>query len=312
MDFFKKNNNHFIIASPRSGTTWMSKMLNAHPGVCCVERRLFGDYADFVNDDGQITQRLRVTLDKYINSMMLHHGFPITQKKAMLHAVISGILNEERNFFRKKIVVDKVTPYINTATNVIEKIDAFFPKSKLLFLVRDGRDVVTSGVFHWFNKQPYGVALTSFEKQRRDTFLNGESYTGRFFQDKEIQQWATEWMQPLQTIKLAKKQHEVKVVHYEDMLKDTSSVLAECLAFFDARSNKNVIKTCVETASFKQMSQGREQGVAQANAHVRKGVSGDWKNYFTYEDGKLFKELTGDSLLEFGYEEHDSWVERLR
>ena len=60
--FFNKSHSNFIIASPRSGTTWMSKMLNAHPNIFCVERRLFGDYADLVLDEGANKPRLRVTL----------------------------------------------------------------------------------------------------------------------------------------------------------------------------------------------------------------------------------------------------------
>ncbi|WP_250434142.1 sulfotransferase domain-containing protein [Hanstruepera flava] len=311
--FKKKTNNHFIIAAPRSGTTWMSKMLNAHEDVFCVERRLFGDYADFVLDEGQEIPRLRITLDKYINSMLLHHGYPRKQKESMLRSVIAGVLNTEREFSRKKVVVDKVTPYIHTADKVLSQIDTFFPKAKILFLVRDGRDVLTSGVFHWFNKQPIGSALSTFEQERRTMYLHNERKKGtRFFQDKEIEQWATEWMQPLQTIQEAKKNHEVKVVHYEDVLKDTNSVLRECLTFLGAKTNESMIKTCLEVGDFKRMSQGRERGDAQANAHVRKGVSGDWKNYFTYADGKLFHEIAGSSLVAFGYEENDSWVEGLR
>ena len=36
----------------------LQRLLNAHPEVCCVERRLFGEYADFVQDDGQDEPRL--------------------------------------------------------------------------------------------------------------------------------------------------------------------------------------------------------------------------------------------------------------
>jgi len=312
---FRKNKNHsnFIIASPRSGTTWMSKMLNAHPDIFCVERRLFGDYADLVFDEGVKKTRLRVTLDKYTNSLFQHHGFSNKVNKQLLKSFISTLQQEEKKHSGKNIIVDKITPYVNTAGNVIHQINDFFPKSKIIYLVRDGRDVLTSGVFHWFNKQSAHRELSDFEKKRKNIYLNkAKESLPRFFQDKEIEQWANEWVQPIRTIVEAKKKHQVKVIRYEDLLVNTEAVLEDCLCFFFAKTPSKVVDKCLEEGSFEKMSAGREKGVAVQNAHVRKGVSGDWKNYFTYEDGKLFQEIVGDTLIKFGYETDEKWYEELR
>jgi hypothetical protein len=290
----------------------MQHMLNAHPDVCCVERRLFGNYADFVEDNGHTTPRLRVTLDKYIQSILLHHGYSKNQKKELTQAFIGALNKTEKNHFEKKTIVDKITPYINTAENVLKQIDTYFPKSKIVYLVRDGRDVLTSGVFHWFNKLPANTTLSDFEIARRKQFLEGGKPIDRFFQDKEIEQWAKEWVQPLHTIKNAEKLHAVKVISYEMLLEDTEAVLRECLSFLKVKSSSNILKKCIENGRFSNMSAGRKQGKAKPDAHVRKGVSGDWKNYFTYEDGKLFSELTRNALVDFGYEENANWFERLR
>ena len=94
--FLKSSKSHFIIAAPRSGTTWMSKMLNAHPRVFCVERRLFGNYADFILDQGNDEPRLRVTLDKYLRSMLLHHGFSKSVKNKLMQSFLTQLLKEEK------------------------------------------------------------------------------------------------------------------------------------------------------------------------------------------------------------------------
>ena len=39
----------------------------------------------------------------------------------------------------------------------------------------------------------------------------------------------------------------------------------------------------------------------------RKGAVGDWKNYFTEESKKWFKEEAGDALILAGYEENLNW-----
>ncbi len=311
--FLKKQFSHFIIAAPRSGTTWMSKMLNMHPAIYCVERRLFGNYADFVEDKGIADPRLRVTLDKYVNSLFLHHSLPKSKKEKLLQSLINTIIKEERKYSGKKILIDKITPYLNTSTHVIDQINDYFPKAKIIFLVRDGRDVLTSGVFHWFNKQSAGVVLSDFELQRRKLFLNKDGVKiKRFFQDSEIEQWANEWAQPIKIINKAKKTHDVKVIHYEDLLKNTTSVLDEVLTFVKAKNTLSILTKSVEAGSFKMMSKGREMGNAKQDAHIRKGISGDWKNYFTYEDGKLFHEIAGDELIEYGYEQNKQWFEKLR
>ncbi|MFD2727400.1 sulfotransferase domain-containing protein [Hyunsoonleella rubra] len=307
------SNNHFIIAAPRSGTTWMSKMLNAHPDIFCVERRLFGNYADFVQDDGQVQSRLRVTLDKYVSSLILHHGLHPGKTERLMSSLIKSLVKEERAISKKKTIVDKITPYLGTSEHVLHQINTYFPKSKIIYLVRDGRDVFTSGVFHWFNKKQTNTELTDFESDRRDAFKSSKPFKGnRFFQDKEIQQWANEWKEPLQTIERARQTHEVKIISYEDMLKDPTNVVEACLSFFNVKSKPKFVNPCVEAGQFKKMSKGRNQGEAKADAHVRKGIAGDWKNYFTYEDGKLFHEIAGDSLIEYGYVENKNWFEELR
>lgn len=307
------NQNHFIIASPRSGTTWLSKMLNVHPAIYCVERRLFGNYADLIEDKGATDTRLRVTLDKYVNSLVLHHGFSQSNKTKLLQSMINTIIKEEHSYSGKKIMIDKITPYLNTSALVIDQITRFFPKAKIIYLVRDGRDVLTSGVFHWFNKQPKGTELNDFEIKRRELFFNkNEAKIKRFFQDSEIEQWANEWAQPIKTINKAKQNHDVKVIHYEDLLENPKEVLNEVLTFVKAKNTSSILNKSIEAGSFKMMSKGREQGNTKHDAHIRKGISGDWKNYFTYEDGKLFHEIAGDELIEYGYEQNKQWFEKFR
>ena len=87
----------FVISSPRSGSTWFSSLLNCHPEVGCVERRLFGDYADMVTAVGKETPRLRVTLDKYINSMLMHYKLDPTLKNSLIQTFIEKLITVERN-----------------------------------------------------------------------------------------------------------------------------------------------------------------------------------------------------------------------
>ena len=47
----------------------------------------------------------------------------------------------------------------------------------------------------------------------------------------------------------------------------------------------------------------------QANnlSHFRKGIAGDWKNYFTKDVCEWVKEVAGDTLIDMGYEKNLDW-----
>ena len=44
---------------------------------------------------------------------------------------------------------------------------------------------------------------------------------------------------------------------------------------------------------------------------MRKGIIGDWKNHFKYDDAVLFEKLYGDLLRELGYETDPNWVNKV-
>jgi hypothetical protein len=287
-------------------------MLNAHKDVFCVERRLFGNYADFVIDEGVKTPRLRITFDKYIKSMLLHHGLPKRQEVNLIKSVLYTIEKQERKLSGKNILIDKITPYLNTSEHVLNQLNTYYPKSKLVFLVRDGRDVLTSGVFHWFNKQSPNIVLSDFEKERIAAFKNNqEANLDRFFLDQEIEDWGRHWVQAMQIIEKAKQTHDVKIVHYEDMLKDAKKELNDIFSFLAIKKKDYIIEECLEAGSFKNMSRGRDQGQVKQDSHVRKGIIGDWKNYFTKEDGRIFNEIAGDMLLKYNYVVNKDWFNEI-
>ena len=52
---------------------------------------------------------------------------------------------------------------------------------------------------------------------------------------------------------------------------------------------------------------GRKEGEENNNSFLRKGIVGDWKNYFNKESKKVFKEYAGRELIKLGYEKDFKW-----
>lgn len=52
---------------------------------------------------------------------------------------------------------------------------------------------------------------------------------------------------------------------------------------------------------------GRAPGTEDVFAHQRKGIAGDWKNYFTSQIKDEFKKRFGNPLIQTGYENDTNW-----
>jgi len=62
-----------------------------------------------------------------------------------------------------------------------------------------------------------------------------------------------------------------------------------------------------ESLSFNKLARGRSRGEENNSSHYRKGIHGDWENYFNERLKKEFKERYGDLLVHLGYEKDRSW-----
>ncbi|MEM8567460.1 MAG: sulfotransferase domain-containing protein [Bacteroidota bacterium] len=94
------------------------------------------------------------------------------------------------------------------------------------------------------------------------------------------------------------------LIRYEDLLNKDNKIL------FDVLINKCSLSISPERLTaviaknrFKQVANGRPPGQEDIFSHQRKGVSGDWKNYFTPLVIKEFMASYGDLLSQAGYEE---------
>ena len=296
---------HFVISAPRSGSTWLTKSLNQHAEIFATEHRLFGEFCEvWQNNDG--TTSPRITFDKYAEAFSVHYFFESLglDRKSFQDSFVRSFANFLVGFAGrrsgKKVIVDKITPYPGTAELVVQKIRRLFPKSKIIQLVRDGRDVLTSGTFDWLLKDAQGT-------DRYRYFVDKEAgfELKRFFDDDVIRKWAENW---LETIECFESSPADVVVSYESMKQDLAGELDRIAGAVGA-SPGNI--ESLEGLSFEQMSGRKEGDGSQPTAKARKGVVGDWKSHFTRADGELFDSIAGKQLVSLGYEKDSSWVQGL-
>jgi hypothetical protein len=299
----------FVVSAPRSGSTWLQRALNQHPQIYCTEHRLFGEHYDVV-PTAEGGHALRCTLDQYTALLHEYHAHRALGMhrgafdEAILAHLVRATLDFSYTLSGRPVLVDKITPYRGTADTVLGRIRQFLPEARLVQLVRDGRDVATSGVFDWIRR-------AKRDHPRHAVFV--EQAPGRvlerFFDDDDICQWADEWAGPVRAF--AAQAPDAHRISYEAMKADQGAVLAGLLPELSLPPAPDMIARCVEGATFRRMSGGRSAGEGVPVAKARKGVAGDWKHYFTRRDGALFHERAGTELVAMGYESSDAWIQAL-
>ncbi|MFT5299504.1 MAG: hypothetical protein ACI87E_000811 [Mariniblastus sp.] len=298
---------HFIISAPRSGSTWLTTALNGHPEIFGTEQRLFGDFCEvWKNNDGSTAPR--ITFDKYADAFGMHYFYQFMNRDygTFVEDFKKSFVNFLCHFAQartgKNIIIDKITPYPGTANLVVSEIRRLFPESKIIHLVRDGRDVLTSGAFDWLLKDAEGT-------DRYEFFVNPVPgmKLERFFDVKVIKKWAENWSE---TIDLFENTQPDARITYEEMKDDMPEALTKLFESLGVDASVAIAEQCAEEATFERMS-GRPPGQEVPTAKARKGIVGDWKNYFTLADGELFDALVGEQLQAMGYESNGDWVKQL-
>lgn len=104
----------------------------------------------------------------------------------------------------------------------------------------------------------------------------------------------------------ASEKGEALFVRYEDMLKDPYSVFAEIMNYCEVPVDEDRLRLIVSRNSFEAMT-GRERGEEDLKAHLRKGIQGDWRHYFSEPVKMEFKRKFGDLLIATQYETNNNW-----
>ncbi len=300
-------NLHFVVSAPRSGSTWLATALNHHPEIFATEHRLLGRFCEvWKNNDGSSAPR--ITFDSYARAFAMHYFY------GFMGLTYEGFVEEFQREFAgflvdfaqtrtgKTVVIDKVTPYPGTARLVIQQIKKLYPSAQIVQLVRDGRDVTTSGTFDWLLKDATGTDRHEFFVNRRPKMT-----LERFFDDSVIEKWALNW---LESTTAFHGQTQIARLSYEAMKSNLAIELQQLFEVLGVAATPEIAQHCAEQTTFEKMA-GRSAGDVDHTAKARKGVVGDWRNYFTRADGELFHRLAGTALIELGYERDDQWFERL-
>ncbi|WP_431157045.1 sulfotransferase domain-containing protein [Winogradskyella poriferorum] len=186
----------------------------------------------------------------------------------------------------------------------------------IVLLVRDGRDVMVSLYHHqllWNDKNRLhpkdviyhrkNVPFDDFENVKKNmkdfiryTFTANPSKLKHFTYQGNWRDFNNSWLN------VKENSNNIYLIKYEDLLKDTDKAMSSILIdFFKVeRINKNELEGIINKYSFENQA-NRKKGEESKSSFLRKGVSGDWKNYFDEDAEKEFLRYSADTMKKLGY-----------
>jgi hypothetical protein len=180
----------------------------------------------------------------------------------------------------------------------------------VIIVYRDGRDVMVSWYHHCLLHGEYGNNRLVNKTRKSVSFKDYENI--RRNMPEFIEYAFTRQKQPgfsySDFIKFWHNRNDVVYVRYEDLKNNT---IKELRRIVFERSGKQLLaneaKNIVEEFSFSRMT-GRKPGEENKTSFFRKGVVGDWRNYFCQRAKKVFDFYAGTYLIKLGYEESHTWT----
>lgn len=303
----------FVVGQQKSGTTWLMRMLDAHPEILCKGEGRFFDagwrqkslkesgvlrppsslYNAMLNDE-----YLRLWIERSVwsrDEAAEEHLNNLTRMSIdyFLQGALSGT--------GKKMVGDK-SPLLTPET--VREISDIYPEARVIHIIRDGRDAAVSAAHHARN----------FGKARGTRSRAGQSVPAEpgesIFTEGQLGKLAADWSARVGRAvedgpaRLGTNYQEVR---YENLLQRPEEELRRLLAFLGAGAGEEDVRRCVGSASFEKLSKGRKRGEEDASSFFRKGVAGDWEGVFTEQDRRIFEEVAGALLVRLGYESGEGW-----
>jgi len=313
----------FVVGRAKSGTTWLTRILDAHPEILCKGEGIFFGRGTDLGYNRQLMTPTSLqgaladsdNLRTWIERRPMWTGRKdVDQHLANLtRMAIEYFLKGELAASDKRIVGDK-TPLITP--NDIKEISSIIPEAKVIHMIRDGRDTAVSVVHHEWNRTTEAgghLRVDSEALRKRDAYrADPEGFVARgesIFSEGKLEWHAKDWAELVGKttedgpMLLGENYAEVR---YEDMLEQPVKEVRRLLEFLGADASEETVVRCVERNSFERKTK-RRKGEEDSTAFLRKGIAGDWRNVFTEEDKRIYKKDAGWLLLDLGYEKDLDW-----
>jgi len=270
----------WMFASPRSGTQWLGTQLLSHNTLVSIGPSIglnIGSISQYFEND--------IVRDIELRSDEPDSFFSPVYKKSWMHFLRKFILNriysQFQNLSTKIIITD---PEGSIGADIISEC---LSNSKIIILLRDGRDVIDS-VVDSYKKNSWALKkypLQSLTKDNRKSIIIKRA---KFY------------VKVSEVLIQAYEKHSKKLrfkVKYEDLRKNTHKELKKLYNFIGIKITKNDLEQIIEKYSFENIPE-KKKGSGKV---TRSASPGKWTENFNNKEKKIIAKIIKDTLKNLGY-----------
>jgi hypothetical protein len=296
----------FIMGHARSGTTILMRLTRLHPEVHCNYQAHFFTRPPMLKSLVETPEAAEWLSRK---SNRWNRGRDLSP--LVMRAAADFIMERDAVREGKRIVGDK-SPSSTIHGQVVRDTHAIYPDAKLIYIVRDGRDVLISERFRNFVEDSKFLTAEDrriIEDLKRDQtpFTNG---TRSIFTEAFIRQIARRWAEDVSEIDSESQRlygQNYFSLRYEDLLAHPFDEMQKLWAFLGVSTDaalENDIKSEMGQNLDEEWQARRAGDIA---SFLPKGKAGNWRNMFTTHDREVFRQVAGEVLVKWGYEQSTDW-----
>lgn len=268
----------WIFGSPRSGTTWLGIQLLSYNTISINELYLNEHLgAGFLgpNEEPIRSFDFRKNSLNYFFSETYDATWKFYLRKLILYRIYSQIKN-----FSQKIIIKE--PHNKSGADIISKC---LPNSKIIILLRDGRDVIDSLI----DARKEGGFMT------KHSFVVTENNKLEFIKNRsEI------WKKLIKILLTTYNNHPTEngfLVKYENLRENTYDIIKKIYDFIGIEITIDKLEQIVDKYQFEKIpKEMRGKG-----KFARSATPGKWKDNFNENEIRIMNEIMGDTLKEIGY-----------
>jgi LPS sulfotransferase NodH len=296
----------FIFGHARSGTTLLMRLVRLHPEVHCNYQAHFFTRQPLLKSLVNTPEA-----EEWLTRKSNRWNGGRDLSPLVLRAMADFVMERDAAKAGKRIVGDK-SPSSTIHGQAVRDMHSVYPDAKLVYIVRDGRDVLISERFRNFVEE--SKYLTSEDRRIiSDLRLDPASFVdGRrsIFTESFIRRVAKGWVTNLQETSDEGRRlfgEHYFAIRYEDLLAHPFDEMQKLWEFLGVKADKSLETTIVQEMA----SNPDEQWQARRNEDIAsflpKGQAGNWTRLFSAPDRSTFKDVAGAMLIQWRYEKDNNW-----
>ncbi len=270
----------FVLGCAKSGTTWAQNILAAHPQAAVAGEGAFAWRLAplLVQAIKQFNEGQRACGQPDIATIDDHETIDLIRAAIELRwarYVEASPAWRDGQRDRLRVVIDKTPQH----TVGLRTLELACPGARYIHMVRDPRDAAVSAWFHF--GQSEGKPFEQFIAHYIGVVWPANIAQAR----RDSAAIADRWLE----------------VRYEQLLDDERRWGRAMLEHLNLQADDETLARCLDAASFRARSGGRERGDEDRDSFYRRGVAGDWREHIDPDLARRACEPVATLMTACGY-----------